>query len=80
MAENLRAVGAEAVVEGDDLHVVGSRRPLRGRVETGGDHRLAMTFAVLGLTTGARVELSEAASAGVSYPGFFEDLLLVTGR
>ena len=80
MAENLRAVGAEAVVEGDDLHVIGSQRPVRGRVETGGDHRLAMTFAVLGLMTGARVELSEAASAAVSYPGFFEDLMLVTGR
>ncbi|UCG85415.1 MAG: 3-phosphoshikimate 1-carboxyvinyltransferase [Gemmatimonadota bacterium] len=80
VAENLRAIGAEAAVAGDDLHVVGSERPLRGRVETARDHRLAMTFAVLGLTDKARIELSEPASAAVSYPGFFEDLRLVTGR
>jgi 3-phosphoshikimate 1-carboxyvinyltransferase len=80
IAENLRAVGAEASVEGDDLYVVGSHRPLRGMVETAGDHRLAMTFAVLGLTDGAAIELSEPASAAVSYPGFFEDIRMVTGQ
>jgi 3-phosphoshikimate 1-carboxyvinyltransferase len=80
VAENLRSLGAEACVQGDDLHVVGLDRPLCGRVETARDHRLAMTFAVLGLVDGARVELSEPASAAVSYPGFFEDLSLVTGR
>jgi len=80
IAENLRAVGAQASVDDDDLYVVGSPGPLRGRVETARDHRLAMTFAVLGLTAGADIELSEPASAAVSYPGFFEDLRLVTGQ
>jgi 3-phosphoshikimate 1-carboxyvinyltransferase len=74
LAANLRALGAEAEVEGDDLLVRGSDRPPRGRVETGGDHRLAMAFAVLGTLPGAHVELSENASAAVSYPDFFEDL------
>jgi 3-phosphoshikimate 1-carboxyvinyltransferase len=74
LAANLRAVGAEAEVEGDDLLVRGSDRPPRGQVETAGDHRLAMAFAVLGTLPGARVELSETASAAVSYPDFFQDL------
>jgi 3-phosphoshikimate 1-carboxyvinyltransferase len=74
LAANLRAVGAEAEVEGDDLLVRGSDRPPRGQVETAGDHRLAMAFAVLGTLPGARVALSETASAAVSYPDFFQDL------
>lgn len=74
LAANLRALGADAEVEGDDLLVRGSDRPPRGRVETAGDHRLAMAFAVLGTLPGARVALSETGSAAVSYPGFFQDL------
>jgi 3-phosphoshikimate 1-carboxyvinyltransferase len=74
IAANLRSLGVEAEVEGDDLVVQGTESPPRGRVETAGDHRLTMAFAVLGTLPGARVELSETASAAVSYPGFFEDL------
>ena len=74
LAANLRAVGVEAEVVGNDLHVRGSERPPRGRVETAGDHRLAMAFAVLGTVPGAEVRLSERASVGISYPGFFRDL------
>ncbi len=80
IAQNLRSLGATADVDGDDLVVVGSDRPLRGRVDTARDHRLAMAFGVLGTMRGAKVELSEAGSAGVSYPGFFEDLAMVMTR
>jgi 3-phosphoshikimate 1-carboxyvinyltransferase len=79
IAENLRVLGVAASIEGDDLYVDGSDQPLRGRVETAGDHRLAMTFAVLGVMDKAQIDLPEAGSAGVSYPGFFEDLRMVTG-
>ena len=54
IAENLRSVGAEAEVVGDDLVVRGSERPPRGKVRTAADHRLAMAFAVLGTVTGAQ--------------------------
>jgi 3-phosphoshikimate 1-carboxyvinyltransferase len=74
LAENLRAIGVRAAVEDNDLVVVGSDQPPRGRVETGGDHRLGMAFAVLGTTAGGTVELSETRSAAVSYPDFFSDL------
>jgi 3-phosphoshikimate 1-carboxyvinyltransferase len=43
-------------------------------VETAGDHRLAMAFAVLGTIRGADIRLSERASVGISYPNFFLDL------
>jgi 3-phosphoshikimate 1-carboxyvinyltransferase len=80
LARNLQAIGAQASVDGESLHVVGADRPPRGKVDTASDHRLAMAFAVLGTLPGARVELSERRSVGVSYPTFFADLERVTGR
>jgi 3-phosphoshikimate 1-carboxyvinyltransferase len=74
IAGNLRAVGVDAEARGNDLHVRGSDAPPRGRVETALDHRLAMSFAVLGTVPGADVRLSERASVAISYPGFFADL------
>ena len=74
VAANLRAVGAKAEARGNDLHVEGSERPPRGRVETALDHRLAMAFAVLGTLPGADVRLSEKRSVAISYPNFFRDL------
>jgi 3-phosphoshikimate 1-carboxyvinyltransferase len=74
VARNLRALGQRAEVDGEDLVVVGHAEPPRGPVDTAGDHRLTMAFAVLGTSSDAAVELSETASAGVSYPRFFQDL------
>jgi len=74
MADNLRAVGAKAEVQGNDLHVEGNQRAPRGTVETAKDHRLAMAFAVLDTVEGADVKLSERKSVAISYPGFFDDL------
>jgi 3-phosphoshikimate 1-carboxyvinyltransferase len=74
IAANLRAVGAKAEVQGNDLHVEGNQRAPRGKVETAKDHRLAMAFAVLGTVEGADVKLSERKSVAISYPRFFADL------
>ena len=79
IAANLRAVGREAEARGNDLHVVGSTQPPRGRIDTAGDHRLAMAFAVLGTVPGANVRLSERASVAISYPAFFKDLRRIGG-
>lgn len=80
LATNLRRIGVEAEATADTLVVRGSDRPPRGRVETAGDHRLAMAFAVLGQLPGAAVELSECRSPLVSYPGFFQALDAVIRR
>ena len=80
VAENLRAVGVRAEARGNDLHVEGTERPARGRVETAADHRLAMAFAVLGTMPGAAVRLSERRSVGISYPNFFKDLKRIAAR
>jgi 3-phosphoshikimate 1-carboxyvinyltransferase len=70
IAENLRVIGAQAAVRGDDLYVEGGTRPPAGRVRTAGDHRLAMAFAVLGTLPGAKVVVDDMACAAVSFPDF----------
>jgi 3-phosphoshikimate 1-carboxyvinyltransferase len=80
LAANLRAVGVAAEARGNDLHVRGTDRPPRGRVDTARDHRLAMAFAVLGTLPGAAVRLSERRSVAISYPRFFTDLSRIGAR
>jgi 3-phosphoshikimate 1-carboxyvinyltransferase len=80
IAENLRAVGADAAVTGDDLVVAGSDRVPRGTVRTEGDHRLAMAFAVLGTVPQARVRIDDMTCAAVSFPGFPEALRSIAAR
>jgi 3-phosphoshikimate 1-carboxyvinyltransferase len=70
IAENLRVIGTQAAVRGDDLYVEGGTRPPAGRVRTAGDHRLAMAFAVLGTLPGAKVVVDDMACAAVSFPDF----------
>jgi 3-phosphoshikimate 1-carboxyvinyltransferase len=74
VAENLRSVGAQAEVVGDDLVVNGYEAVPRGSVRTAGDHRLAMAFAVLGTVPGARISIDDLACAAVSFPDFPETL------
>lgn len=76
----LRAVGAGAEELEDGLVVTGSDRPLRGRVVTHGDHRIAMAFGVLAALPGNEIEIDRPASAAVSFPGFWEMLAGLTGR
>ncbi|MGZ8398008.1 MAG: 3-phosphoshikimate 1-carboxyvinyltransferase [Gemmatimonadales bacterium] len=80
IAQNLRAVGAEAEVVGDDLVVEGADRVPRGKVRSAADHRLAMAFAVLGLVPGARITIDDMECAAVSFPGFRDTLRAISPR
>lgn len=75
LVENLRGIGVEASVSGDDLTVVGTDRPLAGPVRTAADHRIAMAFAVLG--HGQEVVIDDQECVAVSFPGFDAALVSV---
>ncbi|HET7229850.1 MAG TPA: 3-phosphoshikimate 1-carboxyvinyltransferase [Longimicrobium sp.] len=75
----LRAIGAEAEELEDGLVVRGSDHPLRGRVSTHGDHRIAMAFGVLAALPGNEIEIDDRDCAAVSYPGFWDVLRGLTG-
>ena len=74
---NLRAIGADADEFPDGMRVRGSSRPLRGRVATHGDHRLAMAFGILGAASGNDIEIDDRECVAVSYPSFWRDLASV---
>lgn len=48
-------------------------------IETYDDHRIAMSFGILGLVRG-QIAIADPAVVRKSYPGFWGDLALVTGR
>ena len=77
---NLRTLGAEAEELPDGLRVTGSDRPLRGRVTTHGDHRLAMAFGILGALPGNAITVDDPECAIVSFPGFWALLDRLTGQ
>jgi 3-phosphoshikimate 1-carboxyvinyltransferase len=70
----LRGLGAE-IEASDDGFVVRGRGRLRGGVlDAHGDHRLALLGAVAGLASEQGVEVVGMEAAGVSYPGFEDDV------
>ncbi len=65
----VRAFGLEAEELADGLRMRGGRtRP--ARVSSGGDHRIAMAAAVLGLVTEGETVVDDVACIGTSFPGF----------
>jgi 3-phosphoshikimate 1-carboxyvinyltransferase len=70
MVSNLRAVGVEVEELEDGLEVRGSDHPLRGSVQAFHDHRIAMSFAVLGSVPGNEITIDTPEVADVSFPGF----------
>jgi 3-phosphoshikimate 1-carboxyvinyltransferase len=74
VVSNLRAIGVEAHELPDGMTICGSDHPLRGRVVTHGDHRLAMAFGILGAASGNSIEIDDPDCVTVSYPNFWDDL------
>jgi 3-phosphoshikimate 1-carboxyvinyltransferase len=82
VTENLRRMGAEVEERPDGLRVAGrSAGKLRGaEIETHGDHRIAMAFAVAALGAEGPTLIRGAECADVSFPGFYEALDRVVDR
>lgn len=76
LVENLRRMGAKVEERQDGLRVAGrSAGKVRGaEIESHGDHRIAMAFAVAGLAAEGPTVIRESECAGVSYPAFFKEL------
>ena len=72
VAAGLSAAGVSHAIEGDDLIVEGTGGdiPGGGQVETHLDHRIAMSFLCLGLTSRAPMTIDDAATIATSFPTF----------
>ena len=77
-ADGLARLGAGARIEGDDLIIEpGTLR--QARIDTYGDHRIAMSFAIAGLRVPG-VEIADPTVVAKTWPGFWDMLAELSGR
>ncbi|PYX09370.1 MAG: 3-phosphoshikimate 1-carboxyvinyltransferase [Acidobacteria bacterium] len=74
LATNLRAMGARVEELDDGLRIPGSQELHGAEIDSFGDHRIAMAFAVAALRAEGTTKIGRADAAVISYPGFFEAL------
>ncbi len=72
IAAGLSANGVEARIDGDSLTVTGGRGKVRGggTVTTHFDHRIAMSFLVMGMGSDQPVSVDDTRAIATSFPGF----------
>lgn len=76
IAEGLQASGVNAHIDGDSLIVVGNGRPPHGggAIATRLDHRIAMSFLVLGMAADHPVSIDDGGVIDTSFPDFVETM------
>ena len=77
VVDNLRAMGAEVEEFEDGMEIVGGK-PLHGAtIDSFGDHRIAMAFAIAGLFATGETVIQNTDCVNTSYPGFAHHLKAV---
>ncbi len=80
VARNLRAMGAEVEEREDGLRVAGRQRLHGAELDSAGDHRIAMAFAVAALRAEGETTIRGAGAARISFPNFFATLEAIVER
>jgi 3-phosphoshikimate 1-carboxyvinyltransferase len=78
MARGLETLGVALQEYPDGIDIKGGEIQ-GGQVDGAGDHRCAMSFAVLGQLAAAEVLVTGAENIDTSYPGFVRDLSRIGG-
>jgi 3-phosphoshikimate 1-carboxyvinyltransferase len=71
MARGLKSVGIEVEERPDGARIVGGRMS-GGTVDSRGDHRIAMSFAVASLRASDHINILSTAEVATSFPNFLE--------
>ena len=74
LANNLRAMGAQVEEREDCLKIPGTQTLHGAEVDSFGDPRIAMAFAVAALRAEGETNIRGSDPAVISYPGFFDTL------
>jgi 3-phosphoshikimate 1-carboxyvinyltransferase len=74
MEAGLTAMGADIVAQQDGWVINGPRFLEGARVDSRGDHRIAMALAVAALIADGKTEIEGAECVEISYPNFFDHL------
>jgi 3-phosphoshikimate 1-carboxyvinyltransferase len=80
MVQNLNSLGAQVEEFEDGLRVPGGQKLKGGRIDSFGDHRIAMAFAVAALRAEGEVEIAGADAARISFPEFYDMLERIIER
>jgi 3-phosphoshikimate 1-carboxyvinyltransferase len=71
---NLRAMGAQVEEHEDGVTVPGGQSLHGAEIDSLGDHRIAMAFAIAALRAEGETTIKGADAAVISFPAFFETL------
>jgi len=74
IASNFQRMGVEIQTAPDGFHVPGRQKFHAAELDSQGDHRIAMAFAVAALAADAPSTIQGSEAAGVSFPEFFSTL------
>lgn len=70
MADGLRVLGIDATPTPDGMIIHGGRPFNGGRIDSRGDHRIAMSFAMAALRAGGAITIEDCANVRTSFPDF----------
>lgn len=71
MAKGLRALGIHVETMPDGIRIEGGRIQ-GGKVNSYGDHRIAMSFAIAGLVASGEIIIEDCSNVATSFPNFIE--------
>ena len=74
VAAGLDALGVAVEPTADGMGITGGRGLRGATLQSHGDHRLAMAWAVVGVAAAGETRVEGAEAVDVSYPGFWETL------
>jgi 3-phosphoshikimate 1-carboxyvinyltransferase len=74
IAANLRRMGGTITTTHDSLEIPGRQKLHAAEIQSCGDHRIAMAFAVAALAASGPCRIHDAEAASVSYPEFYTTL------
>ncbi len=74
VAENLRRMGVPVEEFADGMEITGMKKLQSAEIDSLGDHRIAMAFAVAGLYADGEVLIRDVECIETSYPGFIIEL------
>jgi 3-phosphoshikimate 1-carboxyvinyltransferase len=76
----IRAMGGVIEEYEDGFSLIGPQRLSGVRIDSEGDHRIAMAFAIAGLMAAGETEIIDADCAAVSFPEFYDTLAALAGQ
>jgi len=77
---NLRKMGAQVEEREDGMRISGGQQLHGAELDSFGDHRIAMAFAVAALRAEGDTQIQGAETTSISYPAFFQTLEAVVER